>query len=324
MNKFFCNALFPALSLIAMFSCKPWHEDRGAIFNTLYEIKYQSNELLSDKISASFREFSLSLNPFNPNSIITKINRNEDVEADNMFIAVFNRANEISELSGGAFDGTVSPLINLWGFGFKNADSVSQPKIDSIMAFVGYNKIRLDGKRAVKDDPRVELNFSAIAKGFASDVIGALLEREGVENYMINIGGEVAVKGVNPNNNCWSIGINKPEDDNEGMTNEIEHIVKLCDKSGLATSGNYRNYYIRDGKKYAHTIDPKTGYPSGNSMLSATIIAADCMTADALATACMALGEERALNMLSKLPDIRYFLIIADETKPTGYRTVQK
>jgi len=309
------------LSLSAfLLACKRdalYYEESGSVFHTLYHIKYQSPKLLSEQIEAEFRKFSLSLNPFNPNSIISKVNRNEEVEVDDWFITVFNKAMEVSERSNGAFDATVSPLINLWGFGFKNADSVSQAAIDSIMPFIGYRKIRLEGRKVIKSDPRVELNFSAIAKGFASDVIGQLLEREGVKNYMVEIGGEVAVKGVNPHGECWTIGINKPEDDSTGRRNDIiDNKLRLCDKSGLATSGNYRNYHIRDGKKYSHTIDPKTGYPTENTLLSATIIAPDCMTADAYATAFMALGIEAAGRMAEQLPEIDYLLIYA---KGDGY-----
>jgi thiamine biosynthesis lipoprotein len=289
-----------------------YYEESGSVFHTLYKIKYQSPEILTDKIDAELRAFNLSLNPFNPNSVISKVNRNEAVEVDDWFITVFNKAMEVSENSGGVFDVTAAPLINLWGFGFEKSDSVSQQKIDSIQSFVGYKKIRLNGRKVIKEDPRITLNFSAIAKGYASDVIAALLEREGVKNYMVWIGGEVASKGKNPNGNCWQIGIEKPEDDFSGIQNELEATIMLCDKSGLATSGNYRNFYIKDGKKYAHTIDPHTGYPSEQSILSATIIAPDCMTADAYATAFMAMGVEPAIAMAAKIPEIEYYIIYAD------------
>ena len=291
----------------------PYYEESGSVFHTLYNIKYQSPEILTDKIDAELQAFSLSINPFNPNSIISKVNRNEDVEVDDRFIRVFNKAMEVSENSGGMFDVTAAPLINLWGFGFEKTDSVSQQKIDSIKSFVGYQKIRLDGKRVIKDDPRVTLNFSAIAKGYASDVIAALLEGEGVRNYLVEIGGEVVSKGKNPGGKCWQVGINKPDDDHSGIRNErLEGLIRLCRKSGLATSGNYRNFYLKDGKKYVHTIDPHTGYPSEQSILSATIIAPDCMTADAYATAFMAMGVEAATAMARKIPEIEYYIIYPD------------
>jgi thiamine biosynthesis lipoprotein len=305
-----------ALTGIVMFqacmSCTPYYEESGSVFHTLYHIKYQSRVLLTDKIDAELQAFSLSLNPFNPNSIISKVNRNEDVDVDDRFVAVFSKAMEISGNSGGAFDVTVAPLINLWGFGFEKSDSISQQIIDSIKTFVGYGKIRLEGRKVIKDDPRILLNFSAIAKGYASDVIAALLEREGVGNYMVEIGGEVVAKGRNPDGNCWQIGINRPEDDVSGQTNEIEIIIRSCSKCGIATSGNYRNYYVKDGRKYAHTIDPHTGYPSVQTILSATVVAPDCMTADACATAFMVMGVEPAIRMAGKIPGIEYYLICSD------------
>lgn len=272
---------------------KQYFEESGSVFHTIYHIKYEGSEILTEKIDAEFQKFNLSLNPFNPNSIISKVNRNEAVEADDWFIEVFNKAKEVSDHSEGIFDITCAPLVNLWGFGFSKMDSVTPQMIDSIKQFVGYQKVRLDGRKVVKDDSRILLNCSAIAKGYASDIIARLLEREGIENYMVEIGGEVTMKGVNQNGKCWRIGINKPEDDSTGVKNDIEEVVQLCKKGGVATSGNYRNYYIKDGKKYAHTIDPRTGYPSEQSILSATIVAEDCITADAYATAFMAMGLEK-------------------------------
>lgn len=292
---------------------KQYFEESGSVFHTIYHIKYEGSEILTEKIDAEFQKFNLSLNPFNPNSIISKVNRNEPVEVDNWFIEVFNRAKEVSDHSEGIFDITCAPLVNLWGFGFSKMDSVTPQMIDSIKQFVGYQKVRLDGRKVVKDDSRILLNCSAIAKGYASDVIARLLEREGVKNYMVEIGGEVTMKGVNQNGKCWRIGINKPEDDSTGIKNDIEEVVQLCKKGGVATSGNYRNYYVKDGKKYAHTIDPRTGYPSEQSILSATIVAEDCITADAYATAFMAMGLEKAREAAKNIPGIEYYVIYSDE-----------
>ena len=292
---------------------KQYFEESGSVFHTIYHIKYEGSEILTEKIDAEFQKFNLSLNPFNPNSIISKVNRNEAVEADDWFIEVFNKAKEVSDHSEGIFDITCAPLVNLWGFGFSKMDSVPPQMIDSIKQFVGYQKVRLDGRKVVKDDSRILLNCSAIAKGYASDIIARLLEREGIENYMVEIGGEVTMKGVNQNGKCWRIGINKPEDDSTGVKNDIEEVVQLCKKGGVATSGNYRNYYIKDGKKYAHTIDPRTGYPSEQSILSATIVAEDCITADAYATAFMAMGLEKAREAAKNIPGIEYYVIYSDE-----------
>lgn len=289
-----------------------YYEESGTVFHTIYHIKYEGSQQLTDKIDAEFQKFNLSLNPFNPNSIISKVNKNEDTEVDEWFAEVFNRSMEVSEKSDGVFDITCAPLVNLWGFGFNKKDSVTPQMIDSLKTFVGYKKVKLDGKKVVKDDSRLLLNCSAIAKGYSSDIIARLLEREGVKNYMVEIGGEVTMKGINQNGDCWRIGINNPEDDSTGLKNEVGEVVQLCKKGGVATSGNYRNYYVKDGKKYAHTIDPRTGYPVEHSILSATIVANDCMTADAYATAFMAMGLEKARQMADSLPEIEYYIIYAD------------
>jgi thiamine biosynthesis lipoprotein len=311
-HNYFFFTLLGSLIFLSCSQQKQYYEDSGTVFHTLYHIKYQHDKLLTDTIDKALQEFNLSLNPFNRNSIIAKVNNNQDVEVDEWFEAVFNKAKEVYEASGGAFDPTVAPLINLWGFGFETLDDVSQTAIDSLKQFVGYDKIRIENRRVIKDDPRIQLNFSAIAKGYASDVIAALLEGEGVENYMIEIGGEVAVNGKNIHGDCWQIGINKPEEDSTGAAGEIGTIVQLCRKCGLATSGNYRNFYVRDGKKYAHTIDPQTGYPAEQNILSATVVAPDCMTADACATAFMTLGVDKALKMTDKIKGIEYLIIYRD------------
>ena len=300
------------LSLTACSDKGQYFEESGSVFHTSYHIQYKAKQILTDKIDSELQRFNLSLNPFNPNSTIAKVNNNEDVEVDEWFTEVFNKAEEISQKSGGAFDITCAPLINLWGFGFSKMDSVTPQMIDSIKAFVGYQKVRLEGKKIIKEDPRILLNCSSIAKGYACDVIARLLEKEGVKNYMVEIGGEVTMKGINQQRDCWRVGINKPEIGTSGVTNDVEEIVQLCQKGGVATSGDYRNFYIKDGKKYAHTINPATGYPAGQNILSATIVAEDCMTADAYATTFMVLGVEKAKLLAQSIPQIEYFIIYAD------------
>lgn len=301
--------------LSGTFGCsnKEYFEENGIIFNTYYKIKYEANQSMREKIDGELAKFSLSLNPFHPKSVISKVNRNEDVMVDAWFARVFNKATEVSEKTDGFFDITCAPLINLWGFGFSRMDSITPHMVDSIREFVGYKKVRLAGKKVIKEDPRILLNCSAIAKGFASDVIAEMLEREGIENYMVNIGGEVVMKGKNNKGNYWSIGINKPEDDSTGMRDDVEKIVQLRRKGAIATSGDYRNFYIKDGKKYAHTINPHTGYPAEQNILSATVVADDCITADAYATAFMAMGMDSARHIAASIPNIDYFLIYAGE-----------
>ena len=306
--------IYLLLFCFLLVSCKQtYQEEQGIIFRTFYQVKYQSDTLLTKKIKAELAAFDLSLNPFNPNSILAKVNRNEEVDVDHWFTVVFNKAIEVSEQSNGLFDVTAATLINLWGFGFEHYDEISPEIIDSIKTFVGYKKVRLEGSRVIKDDPRLLLNFSAIAKGYACDVIAALLEREGVENYMVDIGGEISAKGKNSRGVCWRIRINEPEGDIFIMKNTLNELVQLCGKSGMATSGDYRNFYIKDGKKFAHTINPITGYPAEQNILSATIVAPDCMTADAYATAFMVMGVEAACRMAEQIPEIEYYIIYSGD-----------
>jgi len=316
--------LFLLLTALLFVSCQggnkkySYYQDQGEIFSTGYHIKYAYNRSLKEEIVAELNRFDLSLNPFLENSIITKVNRNEPVKPDSLFTNVFRKSMEVSRKSGGKFDITVSPLINAWGFGFQNMDSVTPEIIDSLKEFVGYEKITMDDEgHIIKTDPRVTLNTSAIAKGYACDVIGDLLERYGVENYMVEIGGEITARGVNEKGECWRIGVDKPIDDPLGMQHKLQVVLSLCDKS-IATSGNYRNYYVKDGKKYAHTIDPQTGYPSEQDILGATVIADDCMTADAYATAFMAMGLEKSKEMAKGIPGLHFYFIYQKDDGTTG------
>ena len=289
-----------------------YYQDRGSVFATGYSIKYAYDKSLKTDIETELERFDRSLNPFRKDAVITKFNKNEDVEIDSFFVNVLRRSRQISEQTNGYFDITVSPYINAWGFGFENIDSVTPELIDSLRAFVGYDKISVDNDgNIVKSDPRVEINTSAIAKGYACDVIADLLESYGVRDYMVEIGGEVSAKGVNDKGVCWRIGVDKPIDDFFGR-HDLHTILSLCDMS-LATSGNYRNYYIKDGKKYSHTIDPFTGYPAETDLLGATVLADDCMTADAYATAFMAMGVEKACKIADKVEGLHYYFIFADK-----------
>jgi thiamine biosynthesis lipoprotein len=256
-----------------------------------------------------FEKFNQSLNPFRENSIISKVNRNEPVELDSFFVTVFEKAMEVSAKSGGAFDITVSPLINAWGFGFSNMDNVTPEVMDSLRAFVGFEKIRIDSNgRIEKDDPRISINMSAIAKGYACDVIANLLRSYGIENFMIEIGGEIVVQGVREDRNCWRLGITKPSDNL--FSRELQTILNVCNKA-MATSGNYRNFRVVDGKRFGHTVDPRTGFPSEQNILSATVIADNCMTADAYATVFMVLGLEKSRELAKTIPGLYYYFIYA-------------
>lgn len=317
---------FICVLFLAVLSCtsgkKDYHyfHDQGEIFTTGYSIKYAYKRSLQKEIVEELKRFDMSLNPFKENSIITKVNRNEPVELDSFFLTVFRKSEEISRKTDGKFDITVSPFINAWGFGFQNMDTVTPETIDSLKQFVGYEKIGLDAEgNIVKSDPRVEINTSAIAKGYACDVVANLLKRHGIENYMVSIGGEIAAKGINDKGECWHIGIDKPIDDATGLVHDLEIILSLCDKS-IATSGNYRNFYVKDGKKYSHTIDPLTGYPSQQNILGASVIAEDCMTADAYATAFMVMGLEKAVEAAKEIPGLHYYFIYEKEDGTFGHK----
>jgi thiamine biosynthesis lipoprotein len=321
------NFFLLLFSILLLSSCKSdsnkrvkneYFQENGEIFTTSYNIKYAFDRSLKNEITDELNRFDLSLNPFKKNSVISKVNNNEPVELDSFFINVFKKSIEVSESSNGYFDITSSPLINAWGFGFQNMDSVTPELIDSLKQFVGFEKITINNSgEVVKTDSRVQINTSAISKGYSCDVVADLLERYGIENYMIEIGGEVSAKGVNDKGVCWRIGIDKPNDEALFIEHDLQTILSLCDKS-LATSGNYRNYYMKDGKKYAHTINPKTGYPSETDILGATVIANDCMTADAYATAFVAIGLEKSKEMAKALEGVEYYFIFANEDGSFG------
>lgn len=290
----------------------PYNSINGLVFGTVYNITYQYDGNLKAEIEAELKRFDGSLSPFNDTAIITRVNRNEDLVTDSFFQNCFNRSLEISEETGGAFDITVAPLANAWGFGFKQGTFPDSIMIDSLLQITGYRKVKLADGKVVKEDPRIMLSCSAVAKGYSVDVVAHLLNRKGIKNYMIDIGGEIVAKGRNPKNNLWRIGINKPVDDSLSVNQEIQIILELTDV-GLATSGNYRNFYYKDGKKYAHTIDPRTGYPVQHNILSATVVAEDCMTADALATAFMVMGLKEAEAFANANPAIDACFIYSGE-----------
>ena len=219
---------------------------------------------------------------------------------------------EISRESNGAFDITGAPLVNAWGFGFKKVHFPDSLMVDSLLDITGYTKVSLSAEgKIVKQDPRIMLTCSAVAKGYAVDIVAQLLEKKGIQNYMVDIGGEVVVHGNNPQNTPWRIGINKPIDDSLAINQELQTVLQISN-AGIATSGNYRNFYYKDGKKYAHTIDPRTGYPVQHSILSATVIARDCMSADAYATAFMVMGLEEAERFANANPEIDAYFIYSD------------
>ena len=290
----------------------PYHNDKGMVFGTTYSITYQADSSLHTSIKKELQKVDEALSPFNKQSVITAVNENRNMTVNKMFADVFLMAEKISEDPDGAFDITVAPLVNAWGFGFKSGKHPSRHDIDSLKTIIGYKKVSLNDLRVTKTDPRVMLDCSSIAKGYGSDAVAAMLEQHGVKNYMVEIGGEIVTKGISQKRMPWKIGVTKPIDDSLSLSQEIQCIINVTDKA-MATSGNYRNFYYHGGKKYAHTIDPKTGYPVQHSILSATVIANNCATADAYATAFMVMGMEKAQKLLERHPELMAYIIFADK-----------
>ena len=290
----------------------PYQMNSGMVFGTVYNISYECDSDLHQAIKAELQKVDNSLSPFNEHSVITAINQNQDVKPDEMFLTVFNKAMEISRETGGAFDITVAPLVNAWGFGFKNGSQPNRQQVDSLRRLIGYEKVSLKDGRIVKQSPDIMLDCSAIAKGFGSDVVARFLQQQGVKNFMVEIGGEVVTSGVNPQRLPWRIGVTKPTDDTLSIKGEIQSVLNVTDLA-MATSGNYRNFYYKGGRKYAHTIDPKTGYPVQHSLLSATVLAKDCATADAYATSFMVLGIDGAKKVLERHPELMAYFIYSDD-----------
>lgn len=290
----------------------PFQHDSGYIFGTTYNITYQSNKNLKGEIEAELLQVDSALSMFNKASIISKVNANKPVELGKMFPEVFTLAQNISKETNGAFDITVAPLVNEWGFGFKKGVEPTDYVIDSLRQIVGYKKVSLKGNKIMKADPRIMLDCSGIAKGFGSDCVARLLRKKGIENFMVEIGGEIVASGLSEKRVPWKIGVTKPVDDSTQQQNELQTVLNVTDMA-MATSGNYRNFYYKGGRKYAHTIDPKTGRPVQHNILSATVLAKDCATADAYATAFMVLGLDGAKKVLAQHTDLMAYLICSDK-----------
>lgn len=287
-------------------------QSEGSVFGTIYHITYDFGSDLTNEIDSILAGVDQSLSPFNPNSIITAINNNGEAEVDGHFVTVFNLARQVNKSTNGAFDITVAPLVNAWGFGFKNKEQVTDSLINELLVHVGMEKVSLKDKHIVKSDSLIMLDCSAIAKGYGVDAVGQFLEEKGIKDYMVEIGGEVRLRGQNPKSEQWNIGINKPDDDSLGVNRELQDILHITNIA-MATSGNYRNFYEEGNKKYAHTINPHTGYPAQQDILSSTVLAQNCAIADAFATAFMVMGSEEAKRILARHPEIMAYFICSGE-----------
>ena len=285
----------------------------GLAQGSYYAVTYFDDEgrNFQHDIDSIFHAVDMSVNLWVDSSVISKVNRNEEVTLDSIFIDNFNIAQEAAQLSDGYFDPTISPIVAAWGFSYKNGDSITPQLIDSLKRLVDYRNIRIEDGKVVKEDLAMQLDFNAIAQGYTSDMIAHFLESRGIKNYLVDTGGEIMAKGEKPNGQPWIVGIEKPAEnwDSERL---LQTRIALRDK-GLVTSGSTRKYVERDGRRYSHCIDPKTGYPVEHQVLSVTVLAENSVWADALASICMVMGMEPSLPLIESMDGVEAYYIFVNE-----------
>lgn len=289
--------------------------NEGKTQGTYYSATYlqPDGRDLKAKIEKRLQQFEMSLSTYNPNSIISRINNNDPtVKTDSDFETIFYAAQEAAVRTNGALDITVGPLVKAWGFAFGNNDHSKLPNVSDFLPYVGYKKVRIEHHKVIKDDPRILIDANSIAQGYSVDVIAKLLRDNGCKNYMIEIGGEVACKGLNAMGEKWRIGIDKAVDDSTSMNEELQTILSITD-CAVTTAGDYRKFYIKDGKKYSHIINPHTGYPANSNLLSVTIVAPTAIMADAYDTPFMVLGVDSCLKVCKSIPGMECYLIYVDK-----------
>jgi len=302
-------------SEVAAVKAVEYIHNEGQTQGTTYSATYQQPDGrdLKAKIEERLQQFEMSLSTYNPNSIISRINNNDPtVKTDLDFETIFYAAQEAAARTDGALDITVGPLVKAWGFAFGNNDHSKLPKVSEFLPYVGYKKVRIENHKVIKDDPRILIDANSIAQGYSVDVIAKLLSDNGCKNYMIEIGGEVACKGLNAKGEKWKIGIDKAIDDSTSMNEELQTILSITD-CAVTTAGDYRKFYIKDGKKYSHIINPHTGYPANSNLLSVTIVAPTAIMADAYDTPFMVLGVDSCLKVCKSIPGMECYLIYVDK-----------
>ena len=303
------------LALLALASCDNQPKKiilKGLAQGSYYAITYydEQGRNFQREVDSIFRAVDRSVNLWVDSSVICKVNRNEEVELDSIFVDNFRIAQEAARLSGGYFDPTISPIVAAWGFSAKTGDSITPQLIDSLKQLVDYRKVRIENGKVVKENPAMQLDFNAIAQGYTSDMIASFLESRGISNYLVDTGGEIMAKGNKPDGKPWIVGIEKPAD-NWDSEQVVQTRIALCDK-GLVTSGSTRKYVERNGKRYSHCIDPTTGYPVEHQLLSATVLAENSVWADALASICMVMGMERSLETIEAMDGVEAYYIFVN------------
>ena len=286
---------------------------QGEAQGSYYAITYYDDQErnFQHEIDSIFHAVDVSVNLWVDTSVISKVNRNEDVTLDSIFVDNFRIAQEAAALSGGYFDPTISPIVAAWGFSYKHGDSITPQLIDSLKQLVDYRKVRIENGMVVKENPAMTLDFNAIAQGYTSDLIASFLDSRGIKNYLVDTGGEIMARGAKPNGQPWIVGIEKPAD-NWDSEQVVHTRIALRDK-GLVTSGSTRKYVERDGKRYSHCIDPNTGYPVEHQVLSVTVMANNSVWADALASICMVMGMEKSLPLIESMDDVEAYYIYVNE-----------
>ena len=285
---------------------------QGLAQGSYYAITYfdEENRNFQREIDSIFHAVDISVNLWMDSSVISKVNRNEDVTLDSIFIDNFRIAMETARLSDGYFDPTVSPIVAAWGFSYKRGDSITPQLIDSLKQLVDYRKIHIENGKVIKENPDMKLDFNAIAQGYTSDLIAAFLESRGIKNYLVDTGGEIMARGSKPNDQPWIVGIEKPAE-NWDSEQVVQTRIALHDK-GLVTSGSTRKYTERNGRRYSHCIDPKTGYPVEHNVLSATVLAENSVWADTLASICMEMGMEKSLPLIESMDGVEAYYIFVN------------
>ena len=291
----------------------------GVTQGSYYSVIYYDERDFSDEIDSILKDVENSVSLWQENSIIRKVNENKDVIVDKIFIDNFNWAVKAAEFSDGLFDATIAPLVSAWGFHYKKEIALTDKMIDSILELVDYRKIRIEEGRVIKDNENMSLDFNAVAQGYTADIIGEYLYSQGINNYLVDIGGEITAKGVKPNGETWKIGIEKPAPD-KNAERVIQMKIELKDKA-VVTSGSYRKYIEKDNVRYSHSIDPRTGQPVEHNLLSATIIADNAAWADCLASICMIAGMEKASELLKNEDVEALFIYLDDENQLQTFQT---
>lgn len=310
-----------ALLLVGCSIAPQYRTVDGSMLGTTYHIIAQT-ELSEIDIFGEMKRINeeaiTSMSIFTPNSLLSKINSNETDSVDIHIARNIEIASKVNALTP-RYDITVKPLVEAYGFAAKNREA--KPNIDSLIKFVGFSKFSIDNGRIIKEDPRLQIDLNSVAKGYVVDLIAEWFDKQGTENYIVEVGGEIRAKGLNAKGIAWRVGVDKPIDNNFSSGEHTQHIVQISGSS-LATSGNYRRFYHNDdGERISHTLNPQTGRSHTTTLLSATVIAPRCAMADALATAFMASDEKEAIALAERLRDsVQVYFVLAPEKGKEEYR----